>query len=97
MFEYVPSTGRIARIGRLPAPTTHAAAASLGDIAYVIGGRGATVGTPTARIVALDVRTRRIRLAGRLPMALSDSAAITIGDRILVAGGRSRRGTEASL
>ena len=49
--------------------TTHAAAAALGGVAYVIGGRGAAVGTPTARIVAIDPRTRRIRAAGLLEVS----------------------------
>ncbi len=97
VLEYVPSSGRVLQIGRLPAPTTHAAAASLGDVAFVIGGRGATRDTPTVRIVAVDPRARRIRPAGRLPAPLSDTAAITLGGRILVAGGRSTHGTVASL
>ncbi len=97
VFEYSPKSGRVTRIGRLPAPTTHAAAAALGDIVYVIGGRGATVGTPTNDVIAIDVGRRRIRAGGHLPTALSDSAATTTGDSILVAGGRSRSGTEASV
>src|SRR5207237_3264218 len=47
VFEYLPARRRAVRIGRLPAPTTHAAAAAPGDVAFVIGGRGATVGSAT--------------------------------------------------
>ena len=41
----------------LPAATTHAAAATLNGIAYVIGGRGSVVGTATGRIFAIDPST----------------------------------------
>ena len=97
ILEYDPASHRIARLGRLPAPTTHAAAAARGDVAYVIGGRGATVGSATARIVAVDLASRRVRPAGRLSTPRSDLAAVTVGNRILLAGGRSRSGTEAIL
>ncbi len=97
VLEYVPATRRVVRIGRLPAPVTHAAAATVGDVAYVIGGRGATVGTPAATIVSIDVPRQRVRLAGRLPTALSDLAAVSVRNGIAVAGGRSRSGTVATL
>ena len=97
VLEFAPGTGRVARIARLPAPTTHAASAGIGSDAYVIGGRGASVGTPTARIVAIDIRSHRLRAAGRLPLPLSDLAAVTLGDSILIAGGRSRAGTTTTL
>jgi len=97
VLEYRPPDGRVVRIGRLPAPTTHAAAAALGGLAYVIGGRGATVGSASTRIVAVDPRSGRIRSAGSLPRPRSDLAAVTLGDRILLPGGRSRNGTLARL
>jgi DNA-binding beta-propeller fold protein YncE len=97
VLEYQPSSGRLRRIGLLPASTTHAAAAALGRVAYVIGGRGAASGTPTARVVAVDARAGKVRPAGRLPEPLSDAAATALGDRILIVGGRSARGTEAAL
>jgi YVTN family beta-propeller protein len=97
VLEYVPASDRVFRIGRLPAPTTHAAAASLGGTAYVIGGRGATSNTPTDRIVAVDPGTKRIRAAGTLTTPLSDLAAVTIGNAVLVAGGRGTMGTQASI
>ena len=97
VLEYVPATGRIVQIGRLPAPTTHAAAAALGDVAYVIGGRGAAIGTATARVVAVNVRSGRIRPAGRLSTPRSDLAALAVGTRILLAGGRGPAGTQSGL
>jgi DNA-binding beta-propeller fold protein YncE len=97
VFEYVPGDRRVIRIGRLPAATTHAAAASLGDVAYIIGGRGAATGSATARIVAIDGRSGRIRPAGRLATPRSDLAAVTLGTRILLAGGRGPTGTESRI
>ena len=97
VLEYSPKSGRVTRVGRLPAPTTHAAAATVSGVAYVIGGRGAALDTPTARIVAVDPRTGRIYRAGVLSAPRSDLAAVALGDRILLAGGRGATGTEASL
>ena len=46
-------------------------------VAYVIGGRGATLGTPTARIVAIDPRTARsVRAAGSLARRARTSRAV---------------------
>ena len=50
VFEFLPQSRRIRRIGFLPAPTTHASTAAIGNTAFVIGGRGASVGTPVSRI-----------------------------------------------
>ncbi len=97
IYSWAPGQARAQLLGRLPAATTHAGAASLGDVAYVIGGRGDAVGTPTDRIVAVDVRTSRIRLAGRLPEPTSDAPAAVLGDRILVLGGRTVAGTTDAI
>jgi YVTN family beta-propeller protein len=97
VLEYAPSRAGVRRVGRLPMPTTHAAAAALGDVAYVIGGRAAAVDSPTARIVAIGPRRGRVRTAGSLSAPRSDVAAVTLGDRILLAGGRGAAGTAAGL
>jgi YVTN family beta-propeller protein len=97
VLVYVPATGRVTRLGTLPAATTHAAAATIGNVAYVIGGRGASVGTPTTAIVAIDVARKRIRAAGQLQTARSDLAAATVGSRIIVAGGKGAGGTVATI
>ena len=97
VFEYSPSSGVLRRLGRLPRPTTHATAAELGGLAYVIGGRGASLDTPTSRIEAVDPRTGRVRGAGHLPQPLSDASAISLGSGILVAGGRGANGTQSSV
>ena len=97
VLEYTPATGRVVRLGTLPAATTHAAAATLGNVAYVIGGRGAALATRTARIVAIDLKTRRVKPFGSLRVARSDLGAATAGDHILLAGGASSAGTVATL
>ena len=84
------------RIGRLPAATTHAAAAAIGGVAFVIGGRGAQTGSVTDSIVSIDVRRHRIRSAGTLAFARSDEAAVSLGTRILLVGGRDQTGAIAT-
>jgi YVTN family beta-propeller protein len=97
VLTYRPGSTRIARIGRLPAPTTHAAATSLGGVAYVIGGRGPTLGSASARIVAVDPVAHRIWSAGRLSSPRSDLAAAALGGKIVLAGGLGTNGTEANI
>ncbi len=97
VLQYAPTSGRVLRLGALPAPTTHAAAATIGNVAYVLGGRGATLGTPTARIVAVDVGTHRITPFGSLAAARSDLGAATTGGPILLAGGAGTAGTVSTL
>jgi DNA-binding beta-propeller fold protein YncE len=84
-------------VASLPAPTTHAAAAAIGNTAFVIGGRGAVLDTPTARIVAVDPLKHTARLVGQLAQPLSDLAAVRTGKSILVAGGHSTNGTVSTL
>ena len=97
VYAWRPGSQRVVRLGRLPAATTHAAAASIGGTAFVIGGRGPTPDTPVARIVAVDPAAGRIRPAGSLSSRRSDLAAVSLGGRILLAGGRGPGGTEAVL
>jgi YVTN family beta-propeller protein len=95
VLAYRPG-GRVVRVGRLPAPTTHAAAAALGRTTYVIGGRGAVIGSATARIVAVDA-SGRVRVVGALSSPRSDLAALADGSRILLLGGRGPGGTEPTF
>jgi DNA-binding beta-propeller fold protein YncE len=97
VYSWSPGQARVRLLARLPAATTHASAASLGDVAYVIGGRGASLETPTDRIIAVNVRTGRVRIAGRLPEPTSDGPAATLGNRILVLGGRTSGGTTDAI
>jgi YVTN family beta-propeller protein len=96
VYEFVPNR-HVRLIGRLPAPTTHAAAAAVGDTVYVVGGRSATLDTPTARIVAVDVRTGRVRVGGTLQTPLSDTSAVSTKAGVLLAGGHAPTGTSAAL
>jgi N-acetylneuraminic acid mutarotase len=93
VYVFDPATGRVARIGALPRPLTHAAAAALGGVMYVIGGRGATQGTQSSAILAVDPAHGSVTRAGTLPMGLSDAGAAALGDRILLAGGRRANGS----
>jgi DNA-binding beta-propeller fold protein YncE len=97
VLVYSPATRRVTKLGVLPAPTTHAAAAAIGGVAYVIGGRGATTGTPTTAIVAIDVTHKKVRAAGQLQTARSDLAAANFGSRIIVVGGKGAGGTVATI
>jgi YVTN family beta-propeller protein len=97
VLAFDPASGRVSRIGLLPAPTTHAAAATLNDTVYVIGGRGARAGTPVSTIVSVDPSKRRVRVAGALRAALSDLAAVGLQGRIVVAGGRGAQGAQAGI
>jgi hypothetical protein len=84
--------GSVRRIGTLPAPLTHAAAAVLHGRVYLFGGRGAGLGTQRRAILAIDPASGRVRAAGRLPVALSDLGAATAGGRVLLIGGRDSGG-----
>ncbi len=88
VLAFRPTSGRVVPLGELPAPTTHGAAATLGHVAYLVGGRGTNTNTPTARIVAIDPSRNLVRVAGRLSAPRSDLAAVSLGDRIVLAGGR---------
>ncbi|HET7450066.1 MAG TPA: hypothetical protein VFJ78_05665 [Gaiellaceae bacterium] len=97
VLSFDPATRRVRRIGALPAPTTHAAAATLGGLVYVIGGRSATPDTPTTRIVAVDPVRGTIRAGGSLATPRSDLAAVGFTDDILLAGGRGAGGAESGI
>src|SRR5262249_46205427 len=97
VYSFTPRTHHLSLVGRLPAATTHAAAAAIGDVAFVIGGRGASLDTPTTRIVAVDPLKRTVRGAGSLPQPLSDLAAVATPHGILIAGGRGATATVSSL
>ncbi|MEA2445835.1 MAG: hypothetical protein QOJ12_3127 [Thermoleophilales bacterium] len=92
IYSFDPGRAGVRKLGLLPRPLTHAAAGVLGGRVYLLGGRGATQGTQTSRILAIDPRTGRVRSAGRLPRALSDAGAATLPDSILLAGGHDGGG-----
>jgi N-acetylneuraminic acid mutarotase len=93
VYEFDPASGVVKRIAQLPEPMAHAAAAALGTVVYVLGGRGPALGTQNNRVLAIEPTTGAVRPAGRLPVPLSDAGATTLGSRILLAGGREPDGT----
>ena len=80
------------RIGQLPVALSHAGAASLGGLVFLIGGRGRTPGSVTRAIYAIDPASGAVRFAGALPIGLADVAVAAVGDTILVAGGTDQTG-----
>ena len=64
---------------------------------YVIGGRSATLDTPTAAIEAVDPLARKVTAAGTLTSARSDLAAVGLPGKILLAGGRGAAGTVGTI
>jgi DNA-binding beta-propeller fold protein YncE len=97
VLAFDPTRRAVEAIAELPAPLTHAAAATLNGIAYVIGGRGASVDSPVGRVSAIDPASGRLRPAGTLATPRSDLAAVTVPGGILLAGGRSAAGTTSTL
>jgi YVTN family beta-propeller protein len=97
ILAFDPRTRRVQRLGTLPAPTTHAAAATLGGEVYLVGGRGAGLDTPADRIVGIDPKTGKVRNAGSLATPRSDLAAQVLHGRIVVYGGHTASGTVATI
>ena len=97
VYLWSPGSQHVRLAGQLPAATTHAAGAALGGTAYVLGGRGATLDTPTDRVVAINVHTHTIRLAGRLPEPVSDASGAGLAGRILLVGGHTMAGTTDAI
>jgi hypothetical protein len=79
-------------LARLSGPLSHAAGAAVGGTFFVLGGRGDSLSSQRATILAIDPATGRVRQAGRLPVALSDLSATTVGGNIVVVGGRDPSG-----
>jgi N-acetylneuraminic acid mutarotase len=97
ILSFDPITGAVAQIGHLPAPLTHATAATLGAAVYLVGGRGASVDSQTAAVLAINPRSGTVRRVGRLPLPLSDAAAVASAGTIVVAGGRTPAGPQARI
>jgi DNA-binding beta-propeller fold protein YncE len=96
VYLFDTSTRALRRIGRLPLPLSHAAAASYAGYVYVIGGR-TDQGRPSREILAVDTNTGRVTRAGMLPDGLADPAAVGRPGDILVAGGRSAAGARPDI
>jgi YVTN family beta-propeller protein len=97
VLGFDPATNTVRRLGSLPRPTTHAAAAAIGGIAYVVGGRGAIKGSVTGAIVGVDPASHRVVAAGTLAAPRSDLAAVSLPGRILLAGGSNGAAVVADI
>jgi N-acetylneuraminic acid mutarotase len=93
VLSFDPTTGHAVRIGSLRRGLTHAAAAVLGGMVYVLGGRGTGTSSQHRSILTIDPRSGTSGAAGVLPRSLSDSGAVGLSDRILLIGGRDSSGT----
>jgi hypothetical protein len=97
IYRFNPTAGTVQQIGRLPQPTTHAGAAVLGSMVYLVGGRGDSLGSRTAAVQAIDPATGKVARAGRLPAPTSDAGVVGLGNAIVVAGGHSPSATQAGV
>jgi N-acetylneuraminic acid mutarotase len=97
IYSFDPATGQVRKLGRLPQPITHASAATLGSFAYLVGGRGNSLGSQTATVWSIDPRTGVVAVAGHLPAPLSDTASVEISGTIVVAGGLAPTTTVAGV
>jgi len=81
-----PASGRVAVVGQLPAPLSHASAVVLGDQVLVLG--GFVNNQVTGQVLRFDSRTAAVTDAGSLPAPVSDGAAVTVGDTAYLVGGQ---------
>jgi hypothetical protein len=96
VYAFDTRSRAVRRLGRLPRPLSHAAAASYAGYVYVIGGR-TPAGRPSREILAIDVTSGRVSRAGMLPSGLADPSAVSRPRDILVAGGRSAQGARGDV
>ena len=86
VLAFDTTTSTVRKLCGLTAPVSEASGFTLGDTAYVAGGRNAG-GHAVATVTAIDPSTGEIRLAGRLPRPIADASAVAVGHGALVIGG----------
>jgi N-acetylneuraminic acid mutarotase len=91
VYRFDPANGQVSTFAHLTHPLTHAAAATLNGIVFVIGGREDTPNSQTREILAISPNGV-VSNAGTLPRPLSDVSAVALGGHILLAGGRDAAG-----
>ncbi|HET9103893.1 MAG TPA: hypothetical protein VFN55_11120 [Solirubrobacteraceae bacterium] len=92
VFIFNPATGHSRVLATLRRPVTHAGAVTVGNFAYLIGGRSASSTGQTSSIWSINTATGKLRAAGHLPAATSDAAVLRVGNAVIVAGGQTSRG-----
>jgi N-acetylneuraminic acid mutarotase len=97
VYAFDPAKGSVRKVANLPRGLTHSTGVAVGGTVYLLGGRGANLGSQTRRVVAIDPRTGAVRRAGALPHALSDAGAAAVArNSIVLAGGVDSGGTVRS-
>ena len=101
IFIFDATTSKLRKLrAQLPSGIFAASAATLGKLAYVIGGAiPGAAGAPTAsaQIYSVDPATAKLALAGALPIARDEAAATVVdGSTIYLAGGLSGGGANAT-
>ena len=77
-------TGRVTAVGRLPAASSDASAATIGSTAYVVGGYTGTRWLDTIVAVRLGGGSR---IVAHLPVGLRYAAVAAVGASLVIAGG----------
>lgn len=89
------TTGKVRKLGRLPAPTAHAQAVTLGGAVYIVGGVDGT-GTVVGGITKIEPASGRItRVSGSL--AVSDAATVEVAGSAYVIGGAGPAGPTGAV
>jgi hypothetical protein len=86
VFALDTTTGALSRLGTLNAPVSEASGFTLGNTAYIAGGRD-TAGLAVATVTAIDLSSGAIGPAGRLPRPVADAPAVAAADGVLLIGG----------
>ena len=92
VYIFNPATGHSRVLARLRQPITHAGAVTIGNFAYLIGGRSASTSGQTSAIWSINTATGKLRAAGHLPARTSDAAVLKVGNAVIVAGGQTSQG-----
>ncbi|GAC1386445.1 MAG: hypothetical protein NVS1B7_4900 [Candidatus Saccharimonadales bacterium] len=80
------ASGQLKTIGQLPQALSHAAAFTIDDQLFVVGGTDGT--TASSGIFRVDPFNGKVTTAGKLPYAIYDAAAVVIGKNGYLVGGR---------
>ncbi|HKY61737.1 MAG TPA: hypothetical protein VJP59_12065, partial [Gemmatimonadota bacterium] len=90
---YDPEEDRWEPMPPLPTPREHLAAAALGGVVYVAGGRVGSLGSNLPTLEGFDTRSLTWEELPAMPTARGGIAAAAFGGRIHVLGGESPTGT----